>query len=247
MNAHDFNLYRIFWGETSLTVLAEIAFRTVVMYIYALILLRFISRRGFGTLSLFEIIIIIGLGAAIGEPMMDTEIPLVRAFLVVGIVITVMRFTVLLVSLHSKVEDVVEGTACRIVSNRRLDREGMRKVGYSREEVALKLRLGGIKHFGQVKGAYVESNGDVSIFTYPPDQVQTGLPVTPPWDVCPPTFFTAGKDRANRQGYSCTYCGHTICMQPDEVLSTCSACEHDEWTYTWDCLPEHTEFDVSQT
>lgn len=183
MNSHDFNLYRIFWGDTSLTLLAEIAFRTVIMYIYALILLRFISRRGFGTLSLFEIIIIIALGASIGEPMINTDIPLIRAFLVVAIVIIVMRTTVLLVSRSDKMEDIIEGTACRIVGNRRLDREGMRKVGYSQEEVALKLRLGGIEHLGQVKGAYVESNGDVSIFTYPTDQAKTGLPITPPWDV----------------------------------------------------------------
>lgn len=241
MNSHDFNLYRIFWGDTSLILLAEIAFRTVIMYIYAVILLRFISRRGFGTLSLFEIIIIIALGASIGEPMINTDIPLIRAFLVVAIVIIIMRATVLLVSWSHKMEDIIEGTACRIVGNCRLDREGMRKAGYSQEEVALKLRLGGIEHLGQVKGAYVESNGDVSIFTYPPNQAKTGLPITPPWDVCNPTFFFAGKDKADRKGYSCINCGNTILLQPDQVLPVCSSCVKGKWVYTWDSIQKHSD------
>ena len=246
MPTPPFDLHHIFWGDTSLALLAEIAFRTVVMYGYALLLLRFISRRGFGTLSLFEIILIIALGAAIGEPMINTAIPLVRAFLVVSLVIGIMRLTVLVVRKSSKLEDVIEGTACRIVHNRHLDREGMRQVGYSREEVALKLRLGGIQHFGQVKGAYVESNGEVSIFTYPFEQIQAGLPLTPPWDVNPPPFFRAGQDHAQRAGYSCTYCGNTIRVPLGQVLAPCSDCGQGQWTYSWDYLDEHSEFDSAQ-
>lgn len=247
MESHNFDLHRIFWGDTSFMLLAEIAFRAVIMYLFALILLRFISRRGFGTLSLFEIIIIIALGASIGEPMIDTTIPLVRAFVVVTVVILVMRATVFVVSRSNKMEDIIEGTACRIISNRRLDREGMRKVGYSQEEVALKLRLGGIQHLGQVKGAYVESNGDVSIFIYPLNQVQTGLPIAPPWDVCMPTFFIAGTDKAEQKGYSCITCGNTIFPPPGEVLPACSSCRKEKWVYTWDSLPEHNEYDPPQS
>lgn len=242
MHSNSFDFYRIFWGDTTLPLLLEIAFRTVVMYIYALVLLRFVSRRGFGNLSLFEIIIIIALGAAIGEPIIDTHIPLARAFLVAAVVIAVMRATVFMVSRSDRMEDIVEGTATRIVSSTRLDRDGMHRAGYSQEEVALKLRLGGIQHLGQVKGAYVESNGEVSIFTYPPGQVQSGLPIVPPWDVAMPQFFIAGKDKADRNGYSCLNCGNTIRVHLEQLLPVCPACDKSKWVYTWDCLKEHEDY-----
>ena len=244
MHSINFDLYRIFWGDTTITLLIEIAFRSVVMYLYSLMLLRFVSRRGFGNLSLFEIIIIIALGAAIGEPMINTNIPLARGFLVTAVVIAVMRITVYVVSRSDKMEDIVEGTACRIVDSSRLDREGMHKAGYSQEELALKLRLGGIQHLGQVKGAYVESNGEVSIFTYPADQIQSGLPIVPPWDVIMPDFFIAEQDRADRDGYSCLNCGNTIRVQLNQLLPLCPACAKSKWVYTWDCRKGHEEYQL---
>ncbi len=242
MESESFDLYKIFWRDTSLMLLCEIAFRSLVMYLYALVLLRFVSRRGFGNLSLFEIIIIIALGAAVGEPMIDTDIPLVKAFLVVGVVIAVMRATVYVVSRSDRTEDIIEGTAVRIVENRLLDRSGMRKAGYSQEELALKLRLGGIHHLGQVKGAYVESNGEVSIFTYPDEQIQSGLPIVPPWDVSMPQFFFAEQDRADKSGYSCINCGTTVNVNKGEVLPTCPNCMKSKWVYTWDCFNDSEEY-----
>lgn len=128
MNSQTFNLHQIFWGNTSPGLLAEIAFRTIITYVYALILLRFISRRGFGTLSLFEIIIIVALGSAVGDPMINPDMPLIRGFVVITIVILVMRATVFIVSKSSRAENVIEGTAGRIVYDRLLDRDGMKKL-----------------------------------------------------------------------------------------------------------------------
>lgn len=111
----------------------------------------------------------------------------------------------------------------------------------------MKLRLGGIQHLGQVKGAYVESSGDVSIFTYPADKVISGLPVIPPWDVKPPKFFVAAKDLADKEGYSCIYCGNIIRIELNKALPVYSNCGKMEWSYTWDSMDEHGDFDTMET
>lgn len=233
MNPHTFDLRHIFWGETSWIAIAEIAFRTVTMFAFALVLLRFISRRGFGLLSLFEITIIVALGSAVGDPMLNPDVPLVRGFVVITVVILAMRTTVYFVSRSAKATDIIEGTACRIVHQRRLDWKGIRNVSYSIEEVAMQLRISGIEHLGQVKGAYVEANGQLSVFTYPAEEVRPGLPVVPPYDVAEPRFFAAGEGGNGDADYSCRHCGETIHLHPGEPLPVCPHCGHKEWVHAW--------------
>lgn len=233
MNSHPSDLRHIFWGDTSWTLIAEIALRVVAMFVYALFLLRFISRRGFGSLSLFEIIIIVALGSAVGDPMLNPDVPLMRGFTVITVVILAMRATVYFVSLSRKATDVIEGTACRIIHERRLDWKGIKKVSYSREEVAMQLRIGGIKHLGQVKGAYVEANGEVSIFCYAEEKVRSGLPLFPPWDVEQPHFVHSGMISKESADYSCRHCGHTISIAAGSPLSACPHCGRDKWVFAW--------------
>jgi hypothetical protein len=64
-----FDLERMFIGEFSPVLLAEIAVRTVVMYVYALAVVRFIGKRGLGQVTPFEFVIVIALGSATGDPM----------------------------------------------------------------------------------------------------------------------------------------------------------------------------------
>ncbi len=59
---HSFDLYRIFLGDQPPGFFLEIMFRTVVMYLYVLLLLRLLGKRGMGQLSPFEFTIIIALG-----------------------------------------------------------------------------------------------------------------------------------------------------------------------------------------
>ena len=55
-----FDLKRMFVGDFPLLFLAEIAVRTFVLYAYALIMLRFMGRRGMSQSSVFDLAILIG-------------------------------------------------------------------------------------------------------------------------------------------------------------------------------------------
>lgn len=63
-DSHPLDLKRMFIGDETPLFLVEIAVRTTVIFLFTLLLLRLLGKRGVRQHSLFEVTIIIGLGAA---------------------------------------------------------------------------------------------------------------------------------------------------------------------------------------
>src|SRR5688572_17725231 len=85
-------LYRVFFGSgIDVMHIAEIIFRTSFMYLYTVLNVRLMDRRSMGMLSPFEIIIIIALGSAVGDPMYDNQLPLILGMVVITTMVFVER------------------------------------------------------------------------------------------------------------------------------------------------------------
>ncbi|WP_421940553.1 DUF421 domain-containing protein [Pedobacter sp.] len=78
-----FDFQRIFFGELPYGFLLEILFRTAIMYIYTILLLRFLGKRSMGQLSTLELAIIICFGSAVGDPMMGKDVPVIHGMVVI--------------------------------------------------------------------------------------------------------------------------------------------------------------------
>ena len=77
--------YNLFMGPTFEWLhLFEIIFRTVFMFCYTIANVRLMDKRSMGMLSSFEIIVIVALGSAVGDPMFYREIPLLYAMVVIS-------------------------------------------------------------------------------------------------------------------------------------------------------------------
>jgi uncharacterized membrane protein YcaP (DUF421 family) len=227
---HSFDLYRIFIGDQPAIFFLEILFRTVVMYLYVLLVLRLMGKRGMGQLSPFEFTIIIALGSAVGDPMFYPEVPLLHCLAVVTVVVAITRFVTYLSNRSESIEDFLEGQPRCIVDDGALDLEALDGERFSREELFMLLREKGVRQLGQVQRAYLEPSGGVSAFRAPEDRCKPGLPVIPPYDEwTPPRGMTV--DSAARKAdltYACWKCGHTE-EAANGAASTCGRCEGDAW------------------
>jgi uncharacterized membrane protein YcaP (DUF421 family) len=225
---HSFDLYRIFLGDQPLGFFLEIMFRTVVMYLYVLLLLRLLGKRGMGQLSPFEFTIIIALGSAVGDPMFYPEVPLLHCLAVVTLVVAMTRFVTYLSNRWESVEDFLEGQPCCVVEDGVLNLKAIDGERFSREELFMLLREKGVSQLGQVRRAYVEPSGGVSAFRWPDDRAKPGLPTIPPYDEWTPQPGIAVRGAARRGGvlYACWKCGHS--EHPVDARP-CSRCEGDEW------------------
>jgi uncharacterized membrane protein YcaP (DUF421 family) len=240
---HSFDLYRIFLGDQPLGFFLEIMFRTVVMYLYVLLLLRLLGKRGMGQLSPFEFTIIIALGSAVGDPMFYPEVPLLHCLAVVTLVVAMTRFVTYLSNRSENVEKFLEGQPCCVVEDGVLNLKSIDGERFSREELFMLLREKGVSQLGQVRRAYVEPSGGISAFRRPADRAKPGLPIIPPYDEWTPQPGIAVNSAARRAGvlYACWKCGHS--ELPDDARP-CSRCDSDDWILATcdpldDATPQH--------
>ena len=80
-----FDLQRMFLGEQPLLFYAEILVRTLIIYAYTLVMIRWIGGRGVAQLSMVEFVLVIALGSAVGDAMFYPDVPLLAAMLVIAL------------------------------------------------------------------------------------------------------------------------------------------------------------------
>jgi len=223
------DLKRMFLGDEDALFLVEIALRTTIIFLFTLVLLRLLGKRGVAQLSLFEVTIIIGLGSAVGDPMFQPDVPLVHAMLVIGIIIVLYRLFMTLLRRVEPFERFVEGTPSCLVLNGRVELKKLGDERLSQEELYEILRLAGITQLGEVKRAYLEQSGQLSIFSFPPKEVFAGLPLVPPFDSRETSAIVAGDGHVDSGSYACRCCGELAKLETKQPLPPCPRCKNNQF------------------
>lgn len=224
-----FDLKRMFLGDESPLFLAEVAARSAFIFLYTLVLLRLLGKRGIRQLSLFEFAIIIGLGSAVGDPMFYPDVPLSHAMVVIAVIMFLYRGLTTIMRRSERFERLVEGEPSRVVEAGRLDPARLDAERLTRDELFELLREAGITQLGEVKRAYLEQTGLLSTFAFPPSEVRPGLPIVPPWELRPPPCLDAGSE-VEAGPYACLRCGGLLRLATRERLPRCAHCGSAGWT-----------------
>jgi len=224
MDGYSFDLGRIFLGDLPPLYLFEIALRTTILFGYTMIILRIVGHRGLGQLSMAEFTLIIALGSAVGDPMIYADVPLLHGMFALTVMVLLQRFFTYL-TIHSKrVRRIFEGETIRLVKDGAFDLEGVRCAHMSAKEVFAELRQGGAEDLRQVKRAYLETDGQVSVFLY------ESKPPAP--HVVPFSLMIDGDDNrdiptvASAVPTRCPHCGLSIVatpFSPDVICPNCQA------------------------
>ncbi|MFC6802461.1 DUF421 domain-containing protein [Deinococcus caeni] len=164
-----FDWARMLLGDAPPLFLLEIVFRTAVIFLWLVFLLRVTGKRGLAQLSPLELAIVIGLGSAAGDPMFYPEVPLLHAMLVLALVVALQRLLSHLVIRSEHVETFIEGLPVELVRDGVLRGEALQRANLSREDLFERLRAQGVRQLGEVQRAYFEQDGALSVFTHPHD------------------------------------------------------------------------------
>ena len=223
-----FDWQRIWLGDAPPLFLLEIVFRTGVMFLWIVLLLRLTGKRGLGQLSAVELAIVIALGSAVGDPRFYPEVPLVHALLVTGVVVFLQRGLSMLVVRSERAETFVEGTPIEVVRGGQILLDGCTSSGISTEDLAEQLRESGVRQLGEVQRAYLEQSGRLSVFKFPDGQVEAGLPIVPPWDLVPPMTVNAGSHSGSV--LACLRCAAVQMAAEGREVAACPVCGHRAFT-----------------
>lgn len=218
-----------FIGEEDWEFLIEIALRTLIMYIIILLGLRLLGKRGVKQLSVFELVVIISLGSAAGDPMFYKEVGLMIPVVIFAIIVGAYRFTTYLTAKSTKIDDLVEGTCTYLIQNGVFSIENFSKEGLAHDEFFSELRQHSISHLGQVDTAILETSGSLSVYFYADENVKYGLPILP-------VLFEAGSCDIPDQGkYACCFCGTVAELQPKQHHG-CKKCKRTKWVKAIDTI-----------
>lgn len=218
---YEFEWQRILFNQLPPHFLIEVAVRSTVMFLILLVVLKLTGKRGIKQLSVFETVIIISLGSAAGDPMFYEDVGLVPAIGVFLMVLILYRLVTWLTGKSPWFEKLIEGKTECLIENGKFSPNKFERESLSQDEFFTELRLKSIEHLGQVKQAYLETTGDVSVFFYEDDQVKYGLPIRP-------ELFCKKTDTLPNAGmYSCSKCGETKELQSGKHI--CPACNNSHW------------------
>jgi uncharacterized membrane protein YcaP (DUF421 family) len=162
-DVRPFDWERLFLGDTPPLFLLEIVFRTGFMYVFTLLLVRVIGKRGLTQLSPFEYIIIIVLGSAAGDPAFYPDVPLLHAMIVMTVVVVLQKILALLTQHNRPLEVAVEGKTRCLVRDGQILRHALEAEEMSVPELFAALRAQGVEFVGQVRFAFLEPSGRVNV------------------------------------------------------------------------------------
>lgn len=221
-----FDLARMFIGEQPPLFYAEILFRTVLIYLYTLVMLRWIGGRGVAQLSLVEFLLVIALGSAVGDAMFYPEVPLLAAMAVITTVVFVNKVLDRLIVRFDRAKRTLDGCPIALVRDGHILLDAMKHRDLGIAEIKSMLRLAGVENLGELRVAYLEAGGGLSVFrAHPP---RPGLSLVPPQHLLNPA--PAEDKPLAMDGQTC--CG--ICGTPNgaQIIATrgrCGNCDGQTW------------------
>lgn len=192
------------------------------MFLFLIIMLKFLSKRGVKQLSVFELAILIALGSATGDPMFYHHVPVTHGIAVLAVVIILYKVITWFTAKSKFIESVLEGKPRCLLSDGVIEYATYKRVGLPYDKFFAELRLKGVDHLGQVRKVYLETSGEVSTYFFSDEAVKPGLQIFPEI-LDNPVKNIIGKDK-----YACLFCGNVQDLPPGN--SKCARCENDQWT-----------------
>lgn len=144
-------------------IIFSVILRTLIVTLLVLTIIRWLGNKGIGQLNSFELLIIIGIGSIIGDPMVYTEeISIPQAISAVVIIVVIFKGIDYVTSRSKRFTRILVAQPVQLVKDGKYVVSGLKKARISDDEFKSLMRLNGIKKLEEVKESYLEMNGQVS-------------------------------------------------------------------------------------
>ncbi|MDB5131047.1 MAG: hypothetical protein JWR02_796 [Mucilaginibacter sp.] len=221
---HFFDIHRILFGQTPPLFLVEVFFRTLILYVFLLFILRWLGKRMSGGLSIMELAVMLTLGAIVCVPMQIPDRGILQGFVLLLCGLIFQRSLSLGGVLSKNIEDMAHGKVALLVKDGLLQLPVMEKERISKQQLFTQLRRVKVFNLGSVERMYLEASGIYSIFMT--EKPKPGLSVLPPDDDEINGQLKRAADK-NSELRVCTHCGY---VKPADKAAECIECGNSEWT-----------------
>ncbi len=184
--------------------------------------MRIMGKRMSAQLSIFELAIVVMLGAIISIPMQVPDYGLLVGIFILIIAVFLHRLINIISLKNPFFEKLTQGESSTILKNGELQLGEMKKVSLSRENLFANLRSKNVQHLGQISRIYLEPTGNISIFKF--KDIHPGLSIMPDSDI-----DLKGHSNISSNYFACISCGR---VEQGKIFSNqkCINCGSKQWT-----------------
>jgi uncharacterized membrane protein YcaP (DUF421 family) len=220
---HFGDIKRWLFGQMPPEFAIEVFIRTILIYIFLLLVVRLMGKRMSGQITLTEMAVMITLGAIVSPAMQLPDRGLL--FGVVGLLVALLfqRGYNYLGVKSSKLEDVTQGNLSLLVKDGELNLGELQKARITKQQLYAMLREKKVQNLAKVKRAYFEACGVLSVFEE--EEKKPGLPILPQ---CDPSIVTNLQQQVDHGKMACSNCGHVQHVS-DMKTTRCEVCKQKAW------------------
>ena len=170
-------------------------FRSILLYIIVLVVMRLMGKREIGQLQPFELAISIMIADLASIPMTDTGVPITNGIIpILGLL--VMHLIISIINMKSiNARGIICGKPTILVYRGKIDEKALKKERFTINELEERLRGNNIFNLGDVEYAILETSGQVTVIQKP--EKRTTIPedfnITPEYEGIPYDLIVDGK------------------------------------------------------
>ena len=170
-------------------------FRSIILYIIVLIVMRLMGKREIGQLQPFELAISIMIADLASIPMTEIGIPIFNGIIpILGLL--VMHLIISVINLKSlKAREIICGKPSILIYRGKIDEEVLKKERFTINELEERLRGNNVVNLGDVEYAILETSGQVTVIQKPEKRntIPEDFNITPEYEGIPYDLVVDGK------------------------------------------------------
>ena len=142
-------------------------FRSIILYIFVLIIMRLMGKREIGQLQPFELAISIMIADLVTMPMTDVGTPISNGIIpILGLLL--MHLIISIINIKSiKAREIICGKPRILIYRGKIDEEALKKERFTINELQERLRGNNVVNIGDVEYAILETSGQVTVIQKP--------------------------------------------------------------------------------
>lgn len=169
--------------------------RSIILYIFVLIVMRLMGKREIGQLQPFELAISVMIADLVSMPMSDIGIPISNGIIpILGLLL--MHLVISILNMKSiKAREIMCGKPRILVYRGKIDEEALKKERFTVSELQERLRGKDVFNLGDVEYAILETNGEVSVIQKPNKRntIPEDFNIEPEYEGLPYDLIVDGK------------------------------------------------------
>ena len=200
-------------------------FRTVVLYLVLIGVMRLLGKRQLGQMEPSEVVVTMLVADLASFPMQDTEKPVWSALIPILAVLGMEMLMAMLSMRSLYLRKLLCGKPVILIDNGKFLQQNLRKTRVTLDELTSKLREKDILDVAQVQYAILETGGNLSVFPFPSEKPATAKEagITAAKQSLPITLISDGElipDNLKRSGRDTAWLQKTLRARNATVKST---------------------------